>query len=102
MDHRFIKVDYYDRYAFRDESTNTKLLKINFRSAYIRLDVFLEIGDLETREVYEWKNSDIKSEVKVSHCYLGRFQGLGINGLASDIYLTEESYRKLLDELTLG
>ena len=90
---RFIKVDYYNRYAFRDHSTNADLLKSQLKSAHIRLDCFLEVGELENHEVHD--HGDIVNTINVSHCYLTRVEGLGINGVASDVYLTEESYKTL-------
>lgn len=99
MNFKFIKVGYYDRYAFQDECTNHERLKKCFKSANIRLDAFLEIDDLETKDVEE-SGRNI-SKINVSRCYLTRTQGLGLNGIASDIYLTEESYYRLKEKLFL-
>ena len=100
MNHRkFIKVNYYDRYAFLDRCTDPERLKQCFKSAYIRLHAFLEIGDLETREVNEPGGN--VSKINVSHCYLTRTQGFGLNGIAFDVYLTEESYKNLIEELEI-
>lgn len=95
----FIELDYYGYFAFKDGSTNSDLLRKELKSVFVRLDSFLEIGKLETHKVYS--SGDLVETIKVSHSYLNRLIGRGINGISTDIYLTEDSYEKLIIALGL-
>ena len=98
---KFIRVDYYPRHLVREgRGRNTSLKAI---STFIRLDTFLQIDDLEPLGIYFNYTNDPKNDqiIQMSHCYLSRQMGLGINGVTSDIYLTEDSYNKVVKALGL-
>ena len=99
---RFIKVEFYPRHLVREGRVKDEELKTV--STYIRLDAFLEIDDLEPLVAYhdKWvgsKHTQTENKLQMSHCYLSRVAGLGINGITTDIYLTEDSYNKVLKAL---
>lgn len=98
---KFIKVDYYPRHLVKEGRVRDTDLKTI--STFIRLDTFLQVDDLEPLEVYCKYMSDPKEDkiIQMSHCYLSRQMGLGINGVTSDIYLTEDSYNKIVKALGL-
>ena len=92
---KFIKVDYYPHYQVREGSARAESLKL--RSAFIRLDCFMQVDDPEEFKVHHvsWKDGNRHEEVEtifISHCYLSRMAGLGINGISTDLDLTEKSY----------
>jgi len=93
---KFIRVNFYPRHLVREGSVSKENLKVY--GTYIRLDSFLQVDDLEPLKVYDPPATT--RSLKMSHCYLTRVIGLGINGMSSDIYLTEESYNDLV--LALG
>ena len=98
---KFIRVDYYPRHLVREGRVrNTSLKAI---STFIRLDTFLQIDDLEPLGIYfNYTNAPENDKIiQMSQCYLSRQMGLGINGMTSDIYLTEDSYNKVVKALGL-
>jgi len=98
---KFIKVDYYPRHLVKEGRVRDTDLKTI--STFIRLDTFLQIDDLEPLRIYFNYLNDPKDDevVQMSHCYLSRQMGLGINGMTSDIYLTKDSYNKVVKALGL-
>ena len=102
---KFIRVQFYPRHLVRDGSIAADKLKSCF--TYIRLDAFLQIDDPEPLTVYhdKWINNEHKQttqELQMSHCYLSRAIGLGLTGVSTDLYLTEDSYKDLMFALGLS
>ena len=93
---RFIKIDYYDIHSSDDYVEG----KIKTKSTYVRLDCFLQINELQEREIKkdEWSKV-VSRKVKMACVYLSRIEGRGINGVGTTMLITENSYNKLLDAL---
>lgn len=105
----FVKVNLYSTYFMSKRSPLAKGGKsgifeneTNTISTFIRLDAFVQIDDLEEVKVMksEYDNKVVKI-IKTSHCFLNRFEGKGLNGISTEIYLTEESYNAVLTALEL-
>ena len=98
---QFIEVEFYPRYFLREgnkiyiDSNNSQFA---ITKAHIRLDAFLELDELEEYTVFnKYRESDGPiQQFKASHCYLSRTVGLGVNGVSTDIYLTEQSYNDVM------
>ncbi len=105
MNH-FVAVEYYPRHILRDSNkvyVDSNSPQLATTKAYIRLDAFMELDELEEYAVYiKYRESDGPvQQFKASHCYLSRTVGLGINGICTDIYLTEQSYHNVMVALGL-
>lgn len=98
---QFIEVKFYPRHILRESPNvyvDSKNPQLATTKAHIRLDAFLELDELEEYTVfikYREEEGPIQ-KFKASHCYLSRTVGLGINGVSTDIYLDEESYRLVM------
>jgi len=103
---QFIEVHYFPRHLVRESNkvyVDSDNPRLETTKAHIRLDAFLELGELEGYEVfikYRESNGPVQ-QFKASHCYLSRTVGLGINGVCTDIYLDEESYHKVMVALSI-
>ena len=103
---KFVKIEFYPRHILADPRETLTDQKLMTTSTFIRLDAFMQLDDLERRDVYasEYDRSDNKSPsktIRFSHCVLSRMVGLGLNGINTDMYITEESYQKIIEALGL-
>lgn len=101
---QFIEISFYPRHILNQGNKifeDPKAPRLKLTKAHIRLDAFLELDELEDYTVFiEYcENKGPINQFKASHCYLSRTVGLGINGVTTDIYLTEESYYKVMTAL---
>jgi len=109
MNENFIDVDIYSTYHMSNRAElatggKSGILEQNARTirTFIRLDAFIQIDELEEVKIMRSEySSEVVDVVKTSRCFLNRLEGRGINGFTTLIYLTEESYNRLIKALRL-